>query len=184
MIGSAASRYSAASAVLVNIWAIGDITFTVQLKIKTMTTTEMVKVYVNQLCAEIGCTPESIYNAETKSWYFTRGSVSLEVFMSSYETVVKTVRTFVRCFSPIFAIPADAMKKAQLYEEALANNSTFMGVKLSILPEKGFVYAVAERDIDGMDYIEFKTLISDLGSWADQLDNQLHARFGSTTALN
>jgi len=149
-----------------------------------MTTTEMVKVYVNQLCAEIGCTPESIYSKENNSWFFTRGSASIEVFMSSYETVVKTVRTFVRCFSPIYALPVDNQKKMQLYHEALQNNTNFMGVKLSIMPDKGYMYAVAERDIEGMDYIEFKTLISDLGYWADQLDNALHERFGSTAALN
>jgi hypothetical protein len=149
-----------------------------------MTTTEMVKVYVNQLCLEIGCTPESIYNASSNSWFFTRGSASVEVFMSSYETAVKTVRTFVRCFSPVCPIPVDTEKKKVLYHEALSNNATFMGVKLAIMPDKGYVYAVAERDIDGMDYIEFKTLISDLGYWSDQLDNILHERFGSTTALN
>ncbi|HRH51599.1 MAG TPA: YbjN domain-containing protein [Panacibacter sp.] len=149
-----------------------------------MTTTEMVKVYVNQLCAEIGCTPESIYSKENNSWFFTRGSATVEVFMSSYETVVKTIRTFVRCFSPVYALPADSQKKMQLYQEALQNNTSFMGVKLSIMPDKGFMYAVAERDIEGMDYTEFKTLVSDLGYWADQLDNILHERFGSTAALN
>jgi len=149
-----------------------------------MTTKEMVKVYVNQLCSEIGCTADSIYNKESNSWFFTRGSISIEIFMTSYETAVKTVRTFVRCFSPIFPIPADALKKAQLYEEAMQNNTNFMGVKLSIIPSKGFVYAVAERDIDGMDYTEFTTLISDLGYWADQMDDALVQRFGSTTALN
>lgn len=149
-----------------------------------MTTSEMVRVYVNQLCAEIGCTPESIYSKENNSWFFTRGSASVEVFMTSYETVVKTVRTFVRCFSPVYAIPADNQKKVQLYEEALQNNTKYMGVKLSIIPEKGFVYAVAERDIEGMDYSEFKTLISDLGYWADQLDDILLQRFGSAASLN
>ena len=149
-----------------------------------MTTTQMVQVYVNQLCTEIGCTPESIYNKETNSWFFTRGSISVEVLMSSYETAVKTIRTFVRCFSPIFPIPTDSAKKAQLYEEALQNNTTCMGVKLSIIPAKGYVYAVAERDIDGMDYTEFTTLIGDLGYWADSMDNALAERFGSTTALN
>jgi len=149
-----------------------------------MTTTEMVRVYINQLCAEIGCTPESIYNKESKSWFFTRGSASIEVFMSSYETVVKTVRTFVRCFSPVFPIPADAEKKAMLFGEALQNNTSFMGAKLSIMPEKGYLYSIAERDIDGMDYLEFKTLISDLGYWSDQLDDMLTLRFGNTAALN
>jgi len=149
-----------------------------------MTTSEMVKVYVNQLCAEIGCTPESIYNKESNSWFFSRGSASIEVFLSSYETVVKTVRTFVRCFAPVYAIPADDSKKAQLYQEALQNNTNFMGVKLSIMQEKGFMYAIAERDIDGMDYDEFKVMVSDLGYWADQMDDILKERFGSTTALN
>ncbi len=149
-----------------------------------MTTTEMVRVYINQLCAEIGCTPESIYNQSTNSWFFTRGSASVEVFMSSYETAVKTVRTFIRCFSPVVGIPADAEKKNQLYAEALTNNATFMGVKLAVMPDKGFVYAVAERDIDGMDYVEFKTLISDLGYWSDQLDNILADRFGTRPTLN
>lgn len=136
-----------------------------------MTTTEMVKVYIAQLCKEIGCTPESIYNANTNSWFFTRGSASVEVFMNSYETNVQTVRTFVRCFSPVYPVPADNEKKVMLYQEALANNSSFMGVKLAVIPEKGYMYAVAERDIDGMDYTEFKTLISDLGFWSDQLDD-------------
>ncbi|HRI20413.1 MAG TPA: YbjN domain-containing protein [Panacibacter sp.] len=149
-----------------------------------MTTTEMVKVYVNQLCAEIGCTPESIYSKENNSWFFTRGSATIEVFMSSYETVVKTVRTFIRCFSPVYALPADNEKKVQLYQEALQNNANFMGVKLGIMPGKGFMYAIAERDIEGMDYTEFKTLVSDLGYWADQLDNILHERFGATASLN
>lgn len=149
-----------------------------------MTTTEMVKVYINQLCAEIGCTPESIYNKETNSWFFTRGSASVEVFMSSYETAVKTIRTFVRCFSPVFALPVDGKLRMDLYHEILQQNVKFMGVKLSVIPEKGFMYAIAERDIDGMDYTEFKTLVSDLGFWADQLDDVLKERFGSNVSLN
>jgi len=55
----------------------------------------MVKVFfINQLCAEIGCTTED-YNKESNSWFFTRGSASVEVFMTSYETSVKTIRTFI-----------------------------------------------------------------------------------------
>ena len=59
-----------------------------------------------------------------------------------------------------------------------------MGVKLGTIPDKAHVYAIAERDIDGMDYDEFKLLISDLGYWADQLDDILRTRFGSSTSLN
>ena len=149
-----------------------------------MTTAAMVQVYITQLCTEIGCTPESIYNKESNSWFFSRGSASVEVFLSSYETAVKTVRTFIRCFAPVCAIPANEPRKAQLYQEALQNNVGFMGVKLGVMPDKGYMYAIAERDIDGMDYEEFKSVISDLGYWADQMDNSLSQRFGTDTALN
>jgi hypothetical protein len=149
-----------------------------------MVTSQMVQVYVNQLCAEIGCTPESIYNKESNSWFFSRGSASVEVFLSSYQTAVQTVRTFVRCFAPVFPIPANDPVKAQLYQEALENNVRFMGVKLAIMPEKGYMYAISERDIEGMDYDEFKLIISDLGFWADQMDDILKERFGNTTSLN
>ena len=53
-----------------------------------------------------------------------------------------------------------------------------MGIKLSILPDKGLLCAIAERDIDGMDYEEFVTLISDIGYWADHFDNYLQEHFG------
>jgi hypothetical protein len=149
-----------------------------------MTTTAMVNVYINQFCVEIGCTADSIYSKDANSWNFTRGSASVELVLTSYETAVKTVRTFVRCFSPVCPIPADAAKKAQLFEEALENSTTFMGAKLGIIPERGYMYAIAERDIDGMDYEEFKTLVTDLGYWADQLDDMLIQRFGTTAALN
>lgn len=69
-----------------------------------MTTQEMIRVYVNRFCSEIGCTPESIYNETTRSWFFVRGTASVEVFMSSYETNVKTIRTFMRVFAPVCAI--------------------------------------------------------------------------------
>lgn len=143
-----------------------------------MTTTEMVKVYINQLCAEIGTTSEAIYNANDKCWYFTRGSVRIEMFMTSYETVNKQVRTFIRLFSPIYPIPADNQKKLDLYQGALEANAQYMGVKLATIAQKNYMYAVSERDIEGMDYMEFTTMIGDLGYWADKLDDFLKETFG------
>jgi hypothetical protein len=144
-----------------------------------MTTTEMVKVYVNQLCAEIGTTADNIYNPQNKAWYFNRGSTTLEVFMTSYETNSQTVRTFIRVFAPIYILPQDPQKQLSLFQGALEANSQYMGVKISTIASKGFMYAVAERDIEGMDYKEFVTLISDLGYWADKLDDFLKERFGA-----
>jgi hypothetical protein len=149
-----------------------------------MTTTDMVRVYVQQLCKEISVDEATIYNAQNKAWYFTKGSITIEVFMKSYETVSKTIRTFLRVFAPIHVLPKDPQRLLELYQFALEANSLYMGVKLSTIIEKGFLYAVAERDINGMDYSEFVTVINDLASWADQLDDKVKERFGAVRPTN
>lgn len=146
-----------------------------------MTSPEMIRVYVQQLCKEIGITEESIYNKDRKAWYFTKGQISIEVFMTSYETVRKTIRTFLRVFSPIYSVPKEPQKQLELYQGALEANAQYMGVKLATIVEKGFVYAVAERDIEGMDYNEFLTVINDQAHWADKIHDFLKKRFDSVS---
>jgi hypothetical protein len=150
-----------------------------------MTTPDMIRVYVQQLCKEIGINEETIYNKERKAWYFSKGQLSIEVFMTSYETVRKTVRTFIRVFAPIYTVPKDAQRQLELYQGALEANAQYMGVKVATIVEKGFVYAVAERDIEGMDYVEFVTVVNDLAHWAEKLAEYLKKRFDSvSTAAN
>ena len=150
-----------------------------------MTTIDMVRTYVQQLCKEIGISEESVFSKETKAWYFTRGSVRIEVFMTSYETVQKTIRTFLRVFSPIHQLPQDAQRLLEIYQTAMEANTQYMGVKLCTVLQKGYLYAAAERDIEGMDYVEFVTTINDLAAWADKLDDEFKARFGTMrTAAN
>ena len=150
-----------------------------------MTTIDMAKVYVQQLALEAGTTADAVYNKQNDAWYFTKGSVTVEVFFSSYNTVRNTIRTFLRCFAPVYSLPQQPEMQAAINKRILEMNGNFMGVKLSRIADKPFVYAVAERDIQGMDYNEFATTVYDLASWADQLDDLLIQEFGhSTAALN
>lgn len=150
-----------------------------------MTTVEMIKVYIHQLCTQIGTSPDAVYSAEFNSWNFARGGQNVEIFFTSYETSVKTVRTFIRCFSAIYPLPQEPQKQLDLYRTAMENNTQFMGVKMGTIPAKGFLYAIAERDIEGMDYAEFTTLIGDLGYWAEHLSNLLRNKMGiPQTSLN
>jgi hypothetical protein len=150
-----------------------------------MTTIETVTAYINRLCIEAGADPEKIYSPQNKAWYFARGSSTLEVFFTSYETSDKTERIFLRCFSTIYPIPLDVTKRQELYHVALEVNARNMGVKIGTMSDKGYLYAIGERDIDGMDYQEFVTLVSDVGYWADHLDDLLKGRFGEPkTTLN
>ena len=143
-----------------------------------MTTIETVKAYLSRLCVEAGADPEKIYNPETDAWYFLKGTSTLEVFLTSYETSGNHVRTFIRCLSAIYPLPVDTAKRQELYYVALEVNARNMGVKIGVLADKGFMYAIAEREIDGMDYREFITLINDVGYWADQLGELFKSRFG------
>ncbi len=150
-----------------------------------MTTIEMIKVYINQLCTQIGTSPEAVYSAEFNSWNFSKGAHNIEVFFTSYETSVKTVRTFIRVFSAIYPLPVEPQKQLDLYRIAMEHNTQFMGVKIGTIPAKGFLYVVAERDIEGMDYAEFTTLIGDLGYWAEHLSELLQRKIGQPqTNLN
>ncbi len=143
-----------------------------------MATIETVKAYINRLCVEAGADPQKIYHPQNNAWYFARGSSTLEVFFTSYETADKTERVFLRCFSTIYPIPIDLPKRQELYHVVLEVNARNMGVKIGTIADKGYLYAIGERDIEGMDYPEFVTLVSDVGYWADHLDDLLKSRFG------
>ena len=150
-----------------------------------MTTIETVKAYINRLCVEAGADPQKIYSPQNNAWYFARGSSTLEVFFTSYETADKTERIFLRCFSTIYPIPLDTANRQELYHVALEINARNMGVKIGTMADRGYMYAIGERDIEGMDYQEFVTLVSDVGYWADHLDDLLKSRFGEPkTTLN
>ena len=142
---------------------------------------ETVKSYVEKMCLEIGTTEQAVWDANNKAWYFVRGSISIEVFLNTYELSDKSTRTFLRVFSPIFKLPESA-KQLELLQGAIEANAQFMGVKIGTMADKGWMYAISERDIIGMDYAEFVTVINDLGYWADKLDDFLQERFGYVNA--
>lgn len=131
---------------------------------------ELVKGYIRELCASIGVDADSIYNEKTGSWYFVQDGSTIEVFMTAQKNPQQDQQIFIRCMSPLCAIPRDLPKQFVLYKTALAINSTYLGFKLSAEESRGIVCAIAERNIEGMDYAELITLISDLGFWAGKLD--------------
>jgi hypothetical protein len=143
-----------------------------------MATVENVNAYISRMCTEMGTSAEKIFNPKTNAWYFSRGSSTIEVFLTSYETANKSLRTFIRCFAPLLVIPGNEKKKLDLYQGALEANAKYMGLKISSIVDKGILCAISERDINGMDYDEMVTLITDIGYWADELDDFLKKTFG------
>ena len=143
-----------------------------------MAPSDVARAYIYRLCQELGVSADSIYNAKTGAWYFTSGSSTIEVFLTTISLGQQAERTFIRCFAPIYIVPGDPIKKLGILQSAMEINTDRMGIKLSALPEKGFLCVVAERDIDGMDYAEFMTLISDISYWCDHLRRYFEKNFG------
>ena len=143
-----------------------------------MVPADVAKAYIYRLCQEIGANAEAIFNAKTGAWYFAGKTCTIEVFLTSFQSGQKE-RTFIRCFAPLCAIPADPKKKLDIYQAVLEINTQRPGIKLSITSDKKFLLAVSERDIDGMDYQEFLTIITDISFWADHLTNFFKTQFNT-----
>jgi len=141
-----------------------------------MVPSDVAKAYIYRLCHEIGANADSIYNAKTGAWYFAAKSTTIEVFLTSFQSGEKE-RTFIRCFAPLCAISTDTKRKLDMYQAALELNTQRPGIKLSVTSDKRFLCAVSERDIDGMDYQEFLTIITDISFWGDQLSDFFKKHF-------
>lgn len=142
-----------------------------------MAPSDVARAYIYRLCNDIGANADSIFNARTGAWYFSSGSSTIEVFLTTI-TGQRGERTFIRCFAPIYTVPPDPIKRLGILQAAMEINTERMGIKLSSLPEKGFLCVVAERDIDGMDYTEFVTVIGDINYWCDHLRTFFEKKFG------
>jgi hypothetical protein len=141
-----------------------------------MVPSDVARAYIYRLCHEIGANADSIYNAKTGAWYFAAKSTTIEVFLTSFQSAEKE-RTFIRCFAPLCGIPADTKRKLDMYQAVLEINTQRPGIKLSVTSDKRFLCAVSERDIDGMDYQEFLTIVTDISFWADQLSDFFKKHF-------
>jgi hypothetical protein len=141
-----------------------------------MAPSDVARAYIYRLCQEIGANADSIFNAKTGAWYFAGKSSTIEVFLTSIQTGEKE-RTFIRCFAPLCGIPADTKRKLDMYQAVLEINTQRPGIKLSVTSDKRFLCAVSERDIDGMDYQEFLSIITDISFWADQLSDFFKKQF-------
>lgn len=138
-----------------------------------MSTIEFAKAYIHRLCRDIGTTADAVYNESTCAWYFSSGSSTIEVFLTNMEKDGDTERVFIRCFAPVCTLPVNPVTQFELFRKALEINTRHMGIKLGTLASRGLLCLVAERDIEGMDYQEFITMISDIGYWADHFDHHL-----------
>ncbi len=143
-----------------------------------MSTVEFVQAYIHRLCKEIGANADAIYNKKTSAWYFSGGACTIEVFLTNIGDDEETGRIFLRCMAPVYTFSSNPVQQFEIFQKALELNTRHMGIKLSVIADKRLLCVITERDIEGMDYGEFVTLISDIGYWANHFDNYLREHFG------
>ena len=143
-----------------------------------MVPSDVAKAYIYRLCQQLGVNADTIFHAKTGAWYFAGKSSTIEVFLTTFQSGEKE-RTFIRCFAPLCAIPGDTKRKLEMYQAVLEINTQRPGIKLSVTSDRRFICAVSERDIDGMDYQEFLTIVTDISFWADQLSDFFKKRFNA-----
>lgn len=145
-----------------------------------MPTPQQVLDHVKQFIQSVGVDPATCWNEQNKAYYIFKGSAKLEIFVSSHPNADGTSRDFLRIFSGLMKVPAAA--DAKFYRRLLEIGDQSLGVKLTVMPnakpDNDWVYATYERDTNGLDYNETVTCISDMGLWADHLDDLLKNEFG------
>ncbi len=130
-----------------------------------------VHTMIEQFVQSVGLTKQQTFNAEFASWHWTRGSAPIEVFVTNGGND----RFYLCIYSALVELPGGGLEAA--FKHLLELNHSKLGVKLSLKPGSNWVFAVAERDVNGMDYQELVTCIGDLEWWADKLDDELKASF-------
>ena len=130
---------------------------------------------INDFVSERGIDPSTVYNPEKKMWNLKRGSASIQVLLMEIPVGEGQIREFVQAASPIIKIPSG--KELPFFRRLLELNDIKLGVKLSLQSGTDQVWALAERDLIGMDYSELQTLLEDLGFWADEFDDLLTKEF-------
>jgi hypothetical protein len=122
----------------------------------------------------VGLKLTEAYDANKQSWTWRIGAATIHIYLENMGALDYS-RHYLRIFSPLMQIPTN--NELAFYRHLLELNDSSLGVKLTIMPNSTWVYATYERDINGMDYEELSTCISDLERWADKLNDELKAQF-------
>ena len=143
-------------------------------------TPELVHQYIQQYFLGIGLTKDQVFDAQADAYYWMRGSARLEMFITKFVSSSGFTRYYLRVFSPLLQLPPNNREQAYKYLLELSHNS--LCVKMTMRQGSDYVFAAFERDIVGMDYIEFYNMVADMEWWADELDDRLKTVFHTEPA--
>lgn len=105
-------------------------------------------------------------------WLFEWGSVTVEV-----NVVERGAQGFFQVSAPLVHIPQDE-RQLPLLQALLARNMEMTSAALAVY--ENVVYVFSERQLEGLDATEARSIITYVASYADDMDNWLVDSFGAT----
>ena len=122
---------------------------------------------------DLGVDPAICRGEKPGQWSLVKGSAKVWIDCWYIE---REARAYFQVMSPVMKIPTDALKRSALYEELLTINDKLFAVAFTIY--NNWVWLKVIRETDGMDQKEAFALLTRIGNYADQYDDDLIAKFG------
>ncbi|MGB0839729.1 MAG: YbjN domain-containing protein [Chitinophagales bacterium] len=126
---------------------------------------------IEEAISKIGLDPAEFRTKTTGRWVLKKGSVEVVIDAFSDE---KQEQSFFQVLSPIMELPITNTR--QFFQDLLTMNHGMIGTSFSLYKE--VVWLKSARIIDGMDNVEALTIISTVGTIADNYDDVLKEKYG------
>ena len=129
--------------------------------------------------AKLGLDPKQILASEEEDrlvYKLRRGSADVAVSIGHVAG-----KSYVRVAAPVIVPPADAERRAKLFEHALSLNARgLQNAAFGLL--EGTLIVVSERPSAGLDEAEFEQMLTHLSAVADTFDDRFVKDFGGELA--
>ena len=122
---------------------------------------------------KLGVEPSSCRGEKPGQWSLKKGSVNVWIDVFHLE---KEKRAYFQVMSQVMNVPPT--NKEALFEELLSINDRLFGVAFTIY--KNIVWLKVIREVQGLDEDEAFAMITRIGNYADQYDDELIAKYPSS----
>ncbi len=125
---------------------------------------------VESCIKKIGVDPSTCYNKQNNEWSLKKGSAN--VIIGIYWMDINNA-AYIRIYSPFMQLPKS--NKEAFYKELLDMNLSLYGVYCATGGDWAYVADI--REVDGIDENEVMSMLQRIGTYADDLDDKLTAKY-------
>ncbi|HCL57250.1 MAG TPA: hypothetical protein DHW82_09625 [Spirochaetia bacterium] len=132
--------------------------------------------YINEILNEWGVPESDCKDPNKDIWWLRQGSAEFHVELFS-NPGRRGTKDCIEVSGKIMEIPSDPVKKQELYQYILEMNATGVGCWFAVRGK--LVMLISNREIEGLDKIEFRSMIDDVRFYSDQFDDIFKEKYGA-----